>query len=151
MTLFCTIWACVVVGLLLLASVIEINGARNGFLGANGFILFTSGYLTVFSSPVLFIITWVARNFLTALMVWGFGAAVYAALFMGMVKVIERMSRKTSWRRSGVVCGVAVISQPPIAQSSLNQGEDDAVTLLASVSINPDAPKRVDYSVRQGS
>lgn len=96
MQLFWTIWAGVVVGLLLLASLIEINGARSGFHGANGFILFASAYLTVFSSPVLFIITWVVRDFLTALIVWGAGAAVYAALFMGMVKVIERMTRKAS-------------------------------------------------------
>lgn len=96
MTLFWTIWACVAVGMLLLASWIEINGARNGFQGANGIFLFTSGYLAVLSSPVLFIITWVARNFLTALLVWGMGAAVYAALFMGMVNLIDRMTRKAS-------------------------------------------------------
>ena len=50
-------WACVIVGTLLLARVIEINGARSGFLGANGIFLFISGYLTVLSSPVLLIIT----------------------------------------------------------------------------------------------
>ncbi|OBV39191.1 hypothetical protein [Janthinobacterium psychrotolerans] len=96
MSLFWTIWAGVVVGLLLLASLIEISGARSGFQGANGFILFTSGYLTVLSSPVLFIVTWIWADLLTAFIVWGIGAAVYAALFMGMVKVIERMTRKDS-------------------------------------------------------
>ena len=94
MTLFWTIWACVIVAMLLLASVIEINGARSGFLGANGFILFTSCYLTVFTSPLLFIITWVWADFMTALIVWGAGAAGYAVLFTVMVKLISRMTRK---------------------------------------------------------
>ena len=94
MTLFWTIWACVIVAMLLLASVIEVNGARSGFLGANGFILFTCGYLTVFTSPLLFIITWVWADFMTALIVWGAGATAYAALFMVMVKLIGRMTRK---------------------------------------------------------
>ncbi|WP_426076443.1 hypothetical protein [Janthinobacterium sp. PSPC3-1] len=52
--------------------------------------------MTVFSSLTLFIITWMARDFMTALIIWGICALGYAALFMGMVKVIERMTRKTS-------------------------------------------------------
>ena len=73
MPLFWTIWACVVVGLLLLVSYMEVNGARNGFQGANGIFLFTSGYLTVLSSPNLFIVTWIVADLLTAFIVWGIG------------------------------------------------------------------------------
>lgn len=96
MPVFWTVWACVVVGILLLASCIEINGARNGFLGANGIFLFTSGYLTVLSSPILFIVTWIWAGFLTALIVWVIGAVIYAALFAGMLRVIDRLTRKPS-------------------------------------------------------
>ena len=96
MPLFWTIWACVVVGVLLLASYIEVNGARKGFQGANGIFLFTSGYLTVLSSIVLFIVTWIWVDFLTALIVWGVGAAVYAALFYGMLQLIDKLLRQPS-------------------------------------------------------
>lgn len=96
MTLFCIIWACVVVGMLLLASAIEIHGGRNGFQGANGIFLFASGYLTVVSSPVLFIIIWIWADFLTALIVWGLGAVVYVGLFKGVLEVIDRIARKSS-------------------------------------------------------
>lgn len=94
MPLFWTIWAGVVVAILLLASWIEISGARNGFVGANGIFLFTSGYLTVLSSPILFIVSWIWRDFLTALIVWGIGAVGYVLLFKGVLNVIERMTRK---------------------------------------------------------
>ncbi|MGK5025267.1 hypothetical protein [Janthinobacterium sp. RB2R34] len=96
MTLFWTIWACVVVAMLLLASVIEISGARSGFLGANGFILFTCGCMTVLTSPILFIVTWIWVDLLTAFIVWGTGAAVYAALFYGMLRLIDKLLRKPS-------------------------------------------------------
>ena len=96
MPLFWTIWACVVVGLLLLVSYMEVSGARNGFQGANGFILFTSAYLTVLSSLILFIVTWIWVDLLTAFIVWGIGAAVYAALFYAMVHLIDKLLRKPS-------------------------------------------------------
>lgn len=94
MQVFWMIWGGAVVGILLLASWIEINGARNGFLGANGIFLFASGYLTVFSSPILFVVTWIWSSFLTALLVWVTGAIVYAALFALMLQVIDRLTRK---------------------------------------------------------
>ena len=96
MPLFWTIWACAVIAVLLLASYIEVNGARKGFQGANGIFLFASGYLTVLSSIVLFIVTWIWVDFLTALIVWGVGAAVYAALFYGMLQLIDKLLRQPS-------------------------------------------------------
>ena len=94
MPLFWTIWACAVVGLLLLVSYMEVSGARKGFQGANGIFLFTSGYLTLLTSPILFIVTWVQLDFLTALIAWGIGAAVYAALFYGMLQLIDKLLRQ---------------------------------------------------------
>lgn len=96
MPLFWTVWACAVTGILLLASVIEVNGARNGFLGANGIFLFASGYLTVLSSPILFVVTWIWTDFLTAVMVWVAGAALYAALFAVTLRLLDRLARKPS-------------------------------------------------------
>lgn len=96
MPLFWTIWACVVVGLLFLVSYMEVSGARKGFQGANGIFLFASGYLTVLTSPILFIVTWIRLDFLTAFLVWGIAAAVYAALFYGMLQLIDKLLRKPS-------------------------------------------------------
>jgi len=96
MHVFWMVWAGAVAGILLLASCIEVSGARNGFLGANGIFLFTSGYLTVFSSPILFVATWIWSSFLTALLVWGIGAIVYAALFALVLQLIDRLARKPS-------------------------------------------------------
>ncbi|WP_308922537.1 hypothetical protein [Janthinobacterium sp. J1-1] len=96
MPLFWTIWACVVVGLLLLVSYMEVSGARNGFQGANGIFLFASGYMTLLTSPILFIVTWIWVDLLTALIVWGIAAAVYAALFYGMLQLIDKLLRKPS-------------------------------------------------------
>lgn len=96
MPVFWTVWACAVIGILLLASVIEVNGARNGFLGANGIFLFASGYLTVLSSPVLFVATWIWTDFLTAVIVWVAGAVIYAALFAATLRLLDRLTRKPS-------------------------------------------------------
>ena len=96
MPLFWTIWACVVVGLLVLVSYMEVSGARNGFQGANGIFLFTSGYRTLLTSPILFIVTWIWVDLLTALLVWGIAAAVYAALFYAMLQLIDKLLRKPS-------------------------------------------------------
>ena len=94
MPLFWTIWACAVVGLLLLVSYMEVSGARKGFQGANGIFLFTSGYLTLLTSPILFIVTWIWVDIRTAFIVWGIAAAVYAALFYCMLQLIDKLLRQ---------------------------------------------------------
>lgn len=89
MTFFWTIWASVILGILLLASFIEWNGARKGFHGANGLFLFASGYLTVLTSPILFLMTWVWSDFWTATKVLLSGALGYALLFALVLKLIS--------------------------------------------------------------
>lgn len=57
--MFWTVWATIAAGILLLATAIELNGARRGFQGANGIFMFASGYLALLSSPILLIVTWI--------------------------------------------------------------------------------------------
>lgn len=89
MSLFWTVWAAAAFGILLLATVIEANGARKGFHGANGMFLFASGYLTVFSSPVLFIVTWLGTDLWTATKVCLAAAIAYAALFAFALRLVR--------------------------------------------------------------
>lgn len=93
MPVFWTVWACLVFGILLIASLVELNGARKGFHGANGIFLFGSAYLTLLTSPVLFIVTWVGVDFATAFKVWAIGAAVYAALFAAVLQLMRSLAR----------------------------------------------------------
>ncbi|MDB5747472.1 MAG: hypothetical protein JWP72_2320 [Massilia sp.] len=96
MTVFWTVWACFIVGLLVLASFIEIDGVRKRINGANGFILFSCGYLTLLSSPVPFIVTWVWRDFGTAVVVCAIGGVAYAALFAAVLQLLGRVARTSS-------------------------------------------------------
>ncbi len=89
MTLFWTVWAAIALGMLLLATLIEWNGARRGFHGANGIFLFGSGYLTVLSSPIPFVVTWIYVDFWTAAKVCLIGIAVYAALFAFALRLVR--------------------------------------------------------------
>lgn len=93
MPVFWTVWACFVFGLLLIASCAELNGARKGFHGANGIFLFGSGYLTLLTSPILFISTWVGVDFGTAVKVFSIGAIAYAALFAAVLHLMRRLGR----------------------------------------------------------
>lgn len=95
MELFWTVWASMGLGILLLAGLIELNGARKGFHGANGIFLFASGYLTVLTSPILLIVTWVGADFWTALKVLFIFGLVYAMLFTGALKLIQRLGRSS--------------------------------------------------------
>lgn len=88
MNTFWTVWAVTCLVILLLASLIEFNGGRKGFQGANGLFLFASGYLTVLTSPVFFIVTWFGADFWTAAKAFLIGALVYAALFALALRLV---------------------------------------------------------------
>lgn len=96
MALFWVVWASVVLGILVLASFIEWNGGRKGFHGANGLFLFASGYVTILSSPILFIVTWIWTDFWTAAKVCLIGAAAYALLFALALKLIRSLAPSIS-------------------------------------------------------
>jgi hypothetical protein len=96
MTLFWVISASVVFGILLIATLIELNGARTGFHGANGIFLVASGAIAVFALPVVFIVTWIWRDFWTAVKACAAGGACYAALFVLVVHLFSRLGRAMS-------------------------------------------------------
>jgi hypothetical protein len=93
MTLFWVISASVVFGILLIATLIELNGARTGFHGANGIFLFASGVIAVFALPVVFIATWIWSDFWTAVKACLTGGACYAALFVLVLHLFSRLGR----------------------------------------------------------
>jgi len=94
MPVFWTVWAGLVLGLLALASFVEWNGARHGFQGANGIFLFASGYLTLLSLPVPFIVTWIGVGLGTAFAVCAIGALVYGLLFAAVLRLMSRLIGK---------------------------------------------------------
>jgi hypothetical protein len=96
MPIFWISWACLVFGILLIASLVELNGARKGFHGANGIFLFSSCYLTVLTSPVPFIVTWAGVDLLTAFQVCAIGAIAYAVLFAGVLRLMRRLGGSPS-------------------------------------------------------
>jgi hypothetical protein len=100
MALFWTVWASVILGILVIASFIEWNGARKGFHGANGIFLFASGYLTFLSAPILFIATWIWADFWTAARICLIGAAAYAVLFALALKLIRSAAPSTKSKTS---------------------------------------------------
>ncbi|MGJ7917756.1 hypothetical protein ACI48D_20040 [Massilia sp. LXY-6] len=93
MVFFWTVWAAAVLTILVLATVIEFNGGRKGFEGANGIFLFASAYLTVLSSPILLIVTWIWSDFWTAAEVYLIGAVAYATLFALALRLMGSIGR----------------------------------------------------------
>ena len=93
MTLFGIIWASTIVAILILAFFIELNGARNGFQGANGIFMFASGMLTLLSLPIVLIVTWIGEGFWTALKVCLIGVVAYGALFTITLLLLDKSVR----------------------------------------------------------